>query len=179
MARKGQFSAASPKPISNKGGAVFIGVDPGLGITGYGVIEVKHGAAKVIEAGTITSKRTLPLEKRLVELYEGLSEVFKEFSPQSVIIEDLYSQYKYPKTAIIMGHARGVVFLSAAKLAIPVKSYGATRIKKSLTGNGRASKIQMQKMIKIKLRLPSIPEPPDIADALAVALCHISQMKEV
>ena len=77
-----------------------------------------------------------------------------------------------------MGHARGAVFLSAAKLAIPVQSYGATRIKKSLTGNGRASKIQMQKMIKIKLGLPSIPEPPDVADALAVALCHISQLKE-
>lgn len=178
MTRKGQFSAALSDTVSNRGDAVFIGVDPGLGITGYGVIELKRGVARVIEAGTITSKRTLPLEKRLVELYDGLSEVFKEFSPQSVIIEDLYSHYKHPKTAIIMGHARGAVFLSAAKLAIPVQSYGATRIKKSLTGNGRASKIQMQKMIKIKLGLPGIPEPPDVADALAVALCHISQLKE-
>lgn len=178
MTRKGQFSAASPASISDQGGAVFIGVDPGLGITGYGVLEMNKGHINVIEAGTITSKRSLPLEKRLVELYDGLSEVFKEFSPRSVIIEDLYSHYKHPKTAIIMGHARGVVFLSAANLGIPVTSYGATRIKKSLTGNGRAAKIQMQRMVKIKLGLNKLPEPPDVADALAVALCHISQMKE-
>lgn len=177
MTRKGQFSAASLDKVSDKSGAVFIGVDPGLSITGYGVLESKAGGVKVIEAGTITTKRTLPMEKRLAEIYEGLSEVFKEFAPQSVIIEDLYSHYKHPKTAIIMGHARGAVFLSAANLGIPVKSYGATRIKKSLTGNGRASKIQMQKMAKIKLGLSKLPEPPDVADALAVALCHISQLK--
>jgi crossover junction endodeoxyribonuclease RuvC len=179
MTRKGQFSAASPDMVSNRGGAVFVGVDPGLGITGYGVIEVKRGATRVIEAGTITSKRSLPMEKRLAEIYAGLTEVFKEFAPRSVIIEDLYSHYKHPKTAIIMGHARGAVFLGAANLGIPVQSYGATRIKKSLTGNGRASKIQMQKMIKIKLGLPGIPEPPDVADALAVALCHINQLKDL
>lgn len=178
MTRKGQFSTESLNTVSKRGGAVFIGVDPGLGITGYGVIEVNQGAARVIEAGTITSKRTLPFEKRLAELYNGLTEVFNEFSPQSVIIEDLYSHYKHPKTAIIMGHARGAVYLGAANLGIPVKSYGATRIKKSLTGNGRASKIQIQKMIKIKLGLSKLPEPADVADALAVALCHINQMKE-
>ncbi|NLI14649.1 MAG: crossover junction endodeoxyribonuclease RuvC, partial [candidate division Zixibacteria bacterium] len=141
-----------------------MGVDPGLGITGYGVLQMRNNRVSVIEAGTITSKRGLPLEKRLVELYDGIGEILKEFSPRAVVIEDLYSHYKHPKTAIIMGHARGAVFLCAAKQGIPVQSYGATQIKKSLTGNGRASKIQMQKMIKIKLGLSNLPEPPDVAD---------------
>jgi crossover junction endodeoxyribonuclease RuvC len=176
MSVKGRFIAARPGPVSGNGSAVFVGVDPGLEITGYGVLESSSGQIKVIEAGTIKTKRSMPMEKRLAEIYEGLSEVLKEFTPESVIIEDLYSHYKHPKTAIIMGHARGAVFLSAANLQIPVKSYGATRIKKSLTGNGRASKIQMQKMVKIKLGLEKLPEPPDVADALAAALCHISQM---
>jgi crossover junction endodeoxyribonuclease RuvC len=176
MTGKGQLATAPPGSVSVNGSAVFVGVDPGLGITGYGVLELVGDRINVIEAGTIKTKRRLPMEKRLAEIYEGLCEVLKEFKPESVVIEDLYSHYKHPKTAIIMGHARGAVFLSAANLKIPVKSYGATRVKKSLTGNGRASKIQMQKMVKIKLGLCKLPEPPDVADALAVALCHINQL---
>lgn len=156
---------------------VYIGVDPGLGITGYGVLENVDGVINVLEAGCIRTDRKQTMENRIAEIYNGLNGVIKEFNPVEVIIEDLYSHYRHPKTAIIMGHARGAVYLSAANAGLPVKSYAATMIKKSLTGNGRASKTQMQHMIKAKLKLHRLPEPPDVADALAVALCHISHIQ--
>ncbi len=87
-------------------------------------------------------------------------------------IEQLYSHYKHPRTAILMGHARGVICLAAAQAGIAVIHYSATQIKKILTGNGRAPKIQMQQAIRRELALAEVPEPPDVADALAVALCH-------
>jgi len=170
--------AENARRHNDRTGSVVIGIDPGLGITGYGVLQTSNGKISVREAGVIRTKRNQPMENRLAEIFEGLKEVFREYKPESVAIEDLYSHYRHPKTAIIMGHARGAVFLSAASLEIPVKNYGATRIKKSLTGNGRASKIQVQKMVKVKLGLKILPEPADVADALAVALCHISQVND-
>ena len=153
---------------------ILLGVDPGLTITGYGVLEYAGEDIRVKEAGCIRTGIKHSMTNRLAEIYDGLNEVIHEFCPDFMVIEDLYSHYRHPKTAIIMGHARGAVFLSAAAAGIPVKSYGATMVKKALTGNGRASKIQVQRMIKNRLGLAKIPEPPDVADALAVALCHIS-----
>ena len=89
-----------------------------------------------------------------------------------VAVEQLYSHYEHPQTAILMGHARGVIFLAAGQRGLPVISYAATRIKKTITGNGRASKEQVQRTVQRELGLPQLPEPPDVADALAVALCH-------
>jgi len=155
---------------------VFVGVDPGLGVTGYGVLSLVDGRVEVKEAGCVRTSGRKPMENRLAEIYEGLAEVLREFGPESVIIEDLYSHYRHPRTAIIMGHARGAVYLSAANASISVKSYGATMVKKSLTGNGRASKHQVQMTVKNQLRLRTLPEPPDVADALAVALCHINHL---
>jgi crossover junction endodeoxyribonuclease RuvC len=156
---------------------VYIGIDPGLGITGYGILEHTAKAIVIKEAGFIRTNRKAPMADRIAEIYDGLNDIIAEFKPTRVIIEDLYSHYRHPKTAIIMGHARGAVFLSAAKAGLPVVSYGATMIKKSLTGNGRASKLQVQRMVKSKLALKTLPEPPDVADALAVALCHISHLQ--
>jgi crossover junction endodeoxyribonuclease RuvC len=156
---------------------VYIGIDPGLGITGYGILECTSGKIVIKEAGFIRTNRKTPMAERVAEIYEGLNEIIAEFKPAQVIIEDLYSHYRHPKTAIIMGHARGAVFLSAAKASLPVISYGATMIKKSLTGNGRASKLQVQRMVKSKLAMKKLPEPPDVADALAVALCHIGHLQ--
>ncbi len=164
------------KSPSATNGLIYIGIDPGLSITGYGVLEYVNRQVKIREAGCVRTKRSLPMEERLAEIYVGLNEVIEEFKPTSIIIEDLYSHYRHPKTAIIMGHARGAVYLSAAHTKIPVVSYGATMVKKSLTGNGRASKLQVQHMIKNNLGLDNIPEPPDVADALAVALCHINHL---
>ncbi len=113
-----------------------------------------------------------PLEKRLLEIHRGISEVICEFVPTIVVVEELYSKYAHPKTAILMGHARGMIYLAAAAQAIPVLSYASTRIKNSLVGHGRASKEQVQRMVQRAFRLDRIPHPPDVADALAVALCH-------
>jgi crossover junction endodeoxyribonuclease RuvC len=99
-------------------------------------------------------------------------EILKEFRPQAMAVEQLYAHYDHPRTAILMAHARGVVFLGAAQHGVPVVSYNATRIKKTITGNGRAPKDQVQRTVQRELGLPRLPEPPDVADALAAALCH-------
>jgi crossover junction endodeoxyribonuclease RuvC len=98
--------------------------------------------------------------------------VIDQFHPQVVAVEQLYAHYQHPRTAILMGHARGVILLAAGQRNLPLVSYNATRIKKTITGNGRASKEQIQRTIERELGLDKTPEPPDVADALAVALCH-------
>ena len=149
----------------------IVGIDPGLQRTGYGVLKVVP-QPELIEAGVISTDKGAPLETRLREIYEGLSQVIREFGPHSVAVEDLYSVYKHPKTAIMMGHARGMAFLAAAERDVPVVSYSATRIKKALTGSGQASKMQMQRSIQSVFNLKELPKPADVADALAIALCH-------
>src|SRR4029077_18971112 len=152
-----------------------LGVDPGLQITGYGVIEIGGRGPVVREAGIIRSSegRTgADMAARVLGLDNGIVEVMEQFRPQGVAVEQLYAHYQHPRTAILMAHARGVIFLAAAQRGIPVVSYNATRIKKTVTGNGRASKDQVQRTIQRELNLAQVPEPPDVADALAAALCH-------
>ena len=112
------------------------------------------------------------LVDRLVEIHRGVAEVIASMNPDVMALEQLYSHIAHPRTSILMGHARGVICLAAAQAGIPVVHYPATQIKRILTGNGRASKEQMQQAIQRELRLASTPEPPDVADALAVAVCH-------
>ena len=152
----------------------ILGIDPGLNTTGYGLVDTVSGGLKLIEAGIIRSTSSLPLEKRLLELYSGLEEVIKEFTPDVLSVEDLYSHYKHPKTAVIMGHARGVLYLAASRAGIPVFSYSATRIKKSLTGAGHATKEQVSSMIANTFKLSGLNVPADATDAVAAALCHIN-----
>ncbi|MDP7204818.1 MAG: crossover junction endodeoxyribonuclease RuvC, partial [Pirellulaceae bacterium] len=105
-------------------------------------------------------------------IHDGVSEVIRQHRPVAVAVEELYSHYRMPRTAILMGHARGVICLAAAQHEIPVYHYAATQIKKILTGNGRATKQQMQNAICREFGLATPPEPADVADALAIALCH-------
>ncbi len=150
----------------------ILGIDPGLSITGYGVLDTKNGELRVVEAGVVRTDAKEAMEKRLLEIGRGIEEIITQFQPDAISIEELYSHYGHPRTAIIMGHARGIVFLKAAEADVMVYPYSATKVKKSLTGNGRASKRQMQYMIQSTLGLTEAPESPDVADALAVALCH-------
>jgi crossover junction endodeoxyribonuclease RuvC len=150
----------------------ILGVDPGLQVTGYAIIE---SGPRVCEAGVIRSKEgkePVELAQRIRHLYSGIDEVIEQYKPGVVVVEQLYAHYAHPRTAILMAHARGVVFLAAALRDLPVFSYNATRIKKTITGNGRAGKDQVQRTIQRELRLTTLPEPPDVADALAAALCH-------
>lgn len=150
----------------------ILGIDPGLNITGYGVLEVDGGRLRLCEAGVVRGKSKGSLTKRLLEIHEGVCEVIASLHPNVMAIEELYSHYARPRTAILMGHARGVICLAAAKADIPVNHYSATQIKRILTGSGHASKAQVQRAIQRELALAAPPEPPDVADALAAALCH-------
>jgi crossover junction endodeoxyribonuclease RuvC len=149
----------------------ILGIDPGLQICGYAVIEADRNQFKLLEAGVCRTNSKLPIEKRLVQIAQDINSLLEKFRPACVAVEDLYSHYAHPKTAILMGHARGVILAQACKAGTDVKSFAATRIKKSLTGNGRASKLQMQRSIKSLLGLVKMPEPADVADAIAVAMC--------
>ncbi len=157
----------------------ILGIDPGLINTGYGVISYIDGSTTLIEAGVVRTNSKDELASRLNEIYAGLGSVIKEFQPDLMAVEDLYSHYGHPKTAIIMGHARAMVFLQSAQAGIPIEIYASTKVKSSLTGNGRASKEQMQLMVKTRLNLERVPSPADAADALAVALCHLHMTQHI
>ena len=152
----------------------ILGIDPGLNITGYGVIEITGDGdlPQIIEAGVVRSKPKQSLAKRVASIFDGVDDVIKSLKPTCMGLEELYSHYQRPKTSIIMGHARGVICLAAAKNSIELQSYAATQIKRVLTGNGRAPKNQMQLAVTRHLNLDQVPEPADVADALAIALCH-------
>jgi len=154
---------------------LVIGVDPGLNITGYGVIECRSREIKLLEAGVIRSPRSRGdnLPTRLRTLFDGMREILAEFHPQVMCLEEVYSHVDYPRTAILMGHARGVICLAAQLAGIPVVSYSAKRIKQATTGNGNASKMQVQRAVQQFFSLISPPHPPDVADALAAALCGV------
>lgn len=150
--------------------AIICGIDPGLGTTGYGILRVQGLRTHVVDAGICTNGQCDSLATRLAALDDDISHILAQYKPSAVAVEDLYSHYRHPKTAVLMGHARGVILAAAARRHIEVHSISATRVKKLLTGNGRAGKEQIQAAIQNALRLANQPEPADVADALAVAL---------
>lgn len=153
----------------------ILGIDPGLQITGYAIVQAGKSQPLVMEAGILRSaegRKPNEMAKRLAILYNGIVELVDHFKPNIMVMEQLYAHYKHPRTAILMAHARGVLMLGGGMKGIPVVSYNATTIKKTISGNGRASKDQIQRTIQRELGLAKLPEPSDVADALAVALCH-------
>jgi crossover junction endodeoxyribonuclease RuvC len=122
------------------------------------------------EAGTVRSRATDPLPRRLVTLYDGVSEVIRDSHPELIAIEELYSEYRFPRTALLMAHARGAICLAAAHLDVPVVGYPPSEVKNAVAGFGRASKEQMQQTVQRIFGLPAPPQPNDVADALALAI---------
>jgi len=155
-----------------------LGIDPGLNTTGYGVLEVCAGGPKLCEAGVVRGRTRGSLSARVMEIHAGVAEVIAALKPAAMALEELYSHYQRPRTSILMGHARGVICLAAAQAGIPVVSYSATQVKKTLTGAGRAPKAQVQQAVQRELRLSELPEPADVADALAIALCHYYRQRD-
>ena len=155
--------------------ARILGVDPGLDITGYGVVECRNADVRLVEAGVIRPARRAGdgLPSRLRTLFDGVREVIREFEPRALCLEEVYSHAAFPRTSILMSHARGVICLAAELEDIPVIDLSAKRIKKALTGNGNASKAQVQRAIQNTFSLVRFPQPPDVADALAAAVCFI------
>jgi len=157
----------------------ILGIDPGLQVCGYACLEMDADNEKLIEAGVIRIEKGPAIEIKLNQIAEDTRSLLENFKPDVVAVEELYSHYAHPKTAILMGHARGVILQRCAQAAIEVRSFSATRIKKSITGNGRASKEQIQRTIQTILSLPQIPEPNDVADAIAAALCCANSINSV
>jgi crossover junction endodeoxyribonuclease RuvC len=155
----------------------ILGIDPGLQVCGYACIESKSGETILIEGGVIRTTGGKAIEVRLKQIGEDIDELLAKFKPEVVAVEQLYSHYAHPRTAILMGHARGVILQRCAAAGIEVKSFAATRIKKCITGNGHASKEQMQKTIRTILGLRELPKPADVADAVAAAICCAETMR--
>jgi crossover junction endodeoxyribonuclease RuvC len=152
----------------------ILGVDPGLLTTGYGLIEAEGpDRIRLIEAGAIRTSSEDSISERVADIYKNLTDVITEYSPQVLVLEKLYSHYKHPTTSILMGHARGVICLACGMNNVRLVNYPSTRIKKAVTGNGRAGKHQVQNMVKTLLRLKTLPEPFDVSDALSVAISYV------
>lgn len=156
----------------------ILGIDPGLRLTGYGVVDFGM-RMDLVDAGVIRLNEKAAIADRLVELEKELDDLMAEHKPDICAVEQLYSHYAHPRTAILMGHARGVILLVAARRQIRLEQFPANRVKQSVTGHGHASKHQMQLAIQAQWKLPQIPEPPDVADALAIALCCGRQIQDV
>lgn len=152
----------------------ILGIDPALRVTGYGVIESTRSGVKLIEAGVVSPRTDRALEERLAELHDGVRAILAETKPDVVVIEELYTTYKNPMTAILMGHARGVMCLASAQAGVPVHTLGHSHVKRALVGSGAARKDQVNAMVTRLLRLRSAPKPNDVSDALAIALAYMN-----
>lgn len=149
----------------------IIGIDPGTGILGFGVIEVQKTNLTLVDAGVITTPAHTPLDQRLEEIFNGLSEIIASTKPQAMAIEKLFFS-KNITTAISVAHARGVAMLTGRQASLPIFEYTPLQIKQTITGYGRADKKQIQEMVRLQLSLQSVPKPDDAADALAAAITH-------
>ena len=155
----------------------ILGIDPGLNATGYGIIEEK--GFKLIEAGVIRTGSNTPIQDRITKIFDEITGLIGDHKPSVLVLEKIYSHYKHPTTAILMGHARAMACLVCGKLDVKLINYPSTKIKKAITGNGHASKLQVQRMVQAILRLKEPPEPVDVSDALAMAIayCYIDKKR--
>ena len=155
---------------------VILGIDPGLAIVGYGVIECKGNKYKALDYGCIITDSKSLFPERLKIIYDELSSIIDKYNPQDMAVEELFFN-KNVKTAIKVGQARGVEVLAGVNKGLGIYEYTPLQIKQSVTGYGRADKRQVQDMVKLLLNLKEIPKPDDTADALAVAICHSSCLR--
>lgn len=147
-----------------------LGVDPGLRTTGYGVVEGDGATFRLIEGGVLRPQPALSLDRRLAQLHDAIVEVVRATQPECMVVEELWSAPKHPPTAVLMGHARGVIALAAGRCAIAFEELPHATVKRALTGHGGASKAQVKAMVVARLGLAVAPEPDDVSDALALAL---------
>lgn len=159
------MDGASASPHSHR----VVGFDPGLNVTGYGVIDCRADGVRLVEAGTVRSRGDT-LEERLTTIHRGVCEVLETLQPTALAIEQVFAHARFPKAAILLGHARGVICLAGGQAGLAVHHYLPNRVKSTLCGSGHAGKEQMQSAVQRELALGRRPEPPDAADALAVAL---------
>lgn len=155
---------------------IILGIDPGIGRTGWGIVDVYKGKFSVQEFGCIETFQTLSVGQRLELLYERICMLMKEKKPDAMAIEELFFNTNV-KTAMVVGQARGVILLAATQYSVPITVYTPLEVKMAVTGYGKAEKAQVGQMVKSILHLPAIPKPDDTADALAIALTHAFSYK--
>jgi crossover junction endodeoxyribonuclease RuvC len=150
---------------------VLMGVDPGYAITGYGILDYSNGKLRVLDYGVVSTKAGTPFEKRMLAIFDGLTQSIEQYRPVSIAIEELFFS-RNTTTAIGTAQARGVAVLCGARAGLPVHEYTPRQVKLAVAGYGLAEKRQVQQMVRIILGLTEIPKPDDAADALAIAICH-------
>jgi crossover junction endodeoxyribonuclease RuvC len=155
---------------------IVLGIDPGIAITGYGLITVENNQARLLACGAITTEAGEHFGNRLQTIHKELTKIIKKYKPDEAAIEELFFA-KNAKTALKVGQARGVAYLTVWQNHLPVREFTPLQVKQAITGYGLAPKAQMQKMVKMLLCLKTTPEPDDVADALAIAICS-AQTKE-
>ncbi len=151
---------------------VTLGIDPGTAIVGYAVVSEEHGALKLHVCDVITTSASLPFAERLKLIFHGLGEIIQEYHPEDVAIEELFFA-RNARTAIAVGHGRGVAILAAAEAGLPVSEYTPMQVKQAVQGYGSATKHQVGEMVRMLLKLDAVPKPDDAADAAAIAICHL------
>ena len=151
---------------------LVLGVDPGTAITGYGLVREEEGGLTLVDYGVITTPAGQPLPQRLQTIYCGLAEVAGKHQPQQAAVEELFFS-RNVRTALSVGHARGVALLALVDAGLAIYEYKPLEIKQAITGYGGADKQQVQEMVRLLLNLDHVPQPDDAADAVAVAVCHI------
>jgi crossover junction endodeoxyribonuclease RuvC len=155
---------------------LILGLDPGTAVTGWGVIEHSRDKSRLIAHGTIATSAREPTHQRLQQIHQGVLDVIDEYQPGAAAIEELFGGVNI-KTALAVGQARGVIVLACAERGVTPADYTPLRIKQAVVGYGRASKLQVQQMVKVLLALPKVPTPDHAADALGVAICHAHSLK--
>lgn len=153
-----------------------LGVDPGTARVGYGVVEGEGASLRAVTYGLVTTPTGTSLAERLQEIYRALRDLMAEIVPQALATEELFFS-RNARTAFAVGQARGVVLLAAAHAGVPVFEYTPLQVKQAVAGYGKAPKEQVQEMVRVLLGLPETPKPDDVADALAVAICHLHSAK--
>lgn len=150
---------------------IILGIDPGIAIMGYGVIKYEGNRFSTVKYGAVTTEPTSSMPERLSILYKETGCLIKEYKPDAVAVEELFFN-KNVKTALTVGHARGVILLAAYESNMNIFEYTPLQVKQAIVGYGRAEKKQIQQMVKVFLNLQEVPKPDDVADALAIAICH-------
>lgn len=158
-------------------GQLVLGIDPGLNRTGYAIVVRDGKSGRLIEGGIIRTCRTHSLSDRLGEIADGLREVIADHRPKAMAVEQAFSHGRNFRSSLMLAHVRGAILLVASESELPVIQLAPTEVKRLLTGSGRASKEQVQAAIQSELRLASVLEPNDVADASAVALCVLHRVR--
>ncbi len=155
---------------------LVLGIDPGVAITGYGLLEGPADEARLVASGVVTTPSSASLSERLLAVHDGLAGLIARYHPQVAAVEELFFG-RNARTALAVGHGRGVALLTLAEAGLAVYEYTPMQVKQAVVGYGHADKTQVQEMVRLLLRLDAVPQPDDAADAVAVALCHLQSAR--